>query len=147
LAEWHLKELDGTLAAYGWKVVANLPGDDHRVSATWAIERGSARFFLDFQGFDEIERLPVERAYGVRVREHGELGLSFGGKASEARPNRKWAKDLAGFIDGIGRLERQIAVDETTKPIRPLPQTGPKSASEALAEDREDRELIRRPRS
>ena len=35
MARWHLDELRSALERKGWRVVAQLPGDDYRVAATW----------------------------------------------------------------------------------------------------------------
>ena len=50
----HLLALEEALASKGWRVVAVLPGDDYRISATWQVERGGgqSRLFIDFDGLE-----------------------------------------------------------------------------------------------
>jgi len=34
-ADWHLKELRASLEKRGWRVAAELPGDDRTISGSW----------------------------------------------------------------------------------------------------------------
>jgi hypothetical protein len=93
MANWHLDELENALAHRGWQIVARLPGDDYRVSATWQIERGNdARSVLiDFDGLDDLKTLPIERSYACRQRGHRN-SLYFGRKSAH------WTNELARFV-------------------------------------------------
>jgi hypothetical protein len=93
VADWHLRELERELARRGWRIEAVLPGDDYRVSASWKITRGDAEHFLDFQGLDDLETLPLDEAYGVDIRGR-EGGLYFGKRPSETHPSRHWPEEL-----------------------------------------------------
>jgi hypothetical protein len=52
--EWHLRELKAQLARGGWQVVGVHDGDEHRVSASWEIERGKQHLFLDFEAIGAV---------------------------------------------------------------------------------------------
>jgi hypothetical protein len=58
------------LEARGWRIVAELSGDDYRVSATWEIERSTQRpsVFIDFDRLDDLITLPLEQSYGCCIR-------------------------------------------------------------------------------
>ena len=98
MADWHLRELEEGLTRRGWRIDTVLPGNDYDISASWKIVRGDAERLLDFEGLDDLDTLPLERAYGVRVRDREESGLYFGKQSSDARPNRPWEHDLDAFV-------------------------------------------------
>ncbi len=87
----------------GWEIVRVLPGDDYRVSATWEIERGHVRHLIDFDGLDDMETLPLDRAYGCRLRTGGGSRLYLGKGATEAHPRRSWGPDLDAFVAALDR--------------------------------------------
>lgn len=99
MSNQHLKELRSALECNHWRVVAELPGNDQVVSAVWRIARpdGSCPVHVEFEGLSEMEVLPIDKAYGVNVREVPEV------KAYFARPSRTWPSELGQFIS---RLER-----------------------------------------
>jgi hypothetical protein len=101
VAEWHLQQLESQLVKHGWRIAEIHGGDGYRVSATWEIVRGDARVLLDFEGLDDMMTLPLEDAYAVHVRDGERLGLYFGKKPSEARPNRSWDDDLLAFVAAL----------------------------------------------
>jgi len=104
MADWHLREIEERLMKRGWRVAAIHDGDGYRISASWEIERGESRLFLDFQGLDDLQTLPIERAYAVKVRSHPECDLGLGKKPTEARPNRMWEEELAAFVASLEAL-------------------------------------------
>jgi hypothetical protein len=104
VADWHLRELEDRLAKRGWKILSVHDGDGYRVSASWEIGRGDRRLFLDFQGFDDMAVLPLERAYAVDVRGHPSCDLYFGKRPTEARPNRSWEEDVTAFVAALDGL-------------------------------------------
>ena len=101
MAEWHLRELEDRLARRGWRIARVFPGDDYRISATWEIERGGLRHLVDFEGLDDMETLPVDRAYACHLRTREGAGLYFGKKPSGAYPNRGWDDDLNAFVAAL----------------------------------------------
>ena len=107
MAEWHLREIRNALEARGWRIVAQHPGDDYRVSATWEIERSTKEspVFLDFEGLDDLITLPLEQSYSCRIRGHNSLGLDFGRKgAGGSRRRQKWQSDLQQFLNELDRV-------------------------------------------
>ena len=39
MAQWHLDEIRAALEKRGWRLTAELPGNDYNISATWQFER------------------------------------------------------------------------------------------------------------
>ena len=71
MALWHLQELQSALEQRGWRLSQELPGDDHKISATWLLTRSGAppnELHLDFEGLDEKRVLPLAEAYACQVR-------------------------------------------------------------------------------
>ena len=106
MAEWHLDELRGALARRGWRIAAELPGNDYDVSAAWLLERsGSASLVIEFQGLDDLLTLPLTDAYGCRARGHPGVSMYFGrkGQAGSTRQG-SWAAELSGFVQRLDSL-------------------------------------------
>ncbi|MEO7715830.1 MAG: hypothetical protein ABIY70_06500 [Capsulimonas sp.] len=101
MADWHLKELDEALSAKGWRIVAHHPGDDYNVSASWEVQR-STRFpsvFIDFDGFDDMVCLPLEKAIGCDIRDLPTPSLYFRSR------NAKWSEELRAFVKALDASE------------------------------------------
>lgn len=106
MAEWHLREIRNALEARGWRIVAQHPGDDYYVSASWEIERSTKgpTVFLDFSGLDDMITLPLEQSYACHIRGHNSLGLEFRRKGEGgSRRRQKWHSDLKDFL---GELDK-----------------------------------------
>lgn len=112
MSQPHLQALERALIRKGWRIVAVLPGNDYNVSATWQIQRGTSdpTLFIDFDGLDDMECLPLEESYGcqVRGRPAGDesAGLYF------RRPNRSrplWEQDLAAFVLALDKADDTAA--------------------------------------
>lgn len=95
----HLRELRAALEQNHWTVVEELPGNDFDISGVWRIARpdGSQVFYLEFQGRDDLRALPMEDAYGIKIREAPEVGAYF------ARVGRTWPAELGRFISNLNR--------------------------------------------
>ena len=103
MATWHLEELRNALERKGWRVVAELPGDDYRVSATWELQRsGDPRsLVIDFDGLDDMKTLPLDESYACSVR-GTDHSLSFsrrGETGSDARA--RWRDQLSAFVESF----------------------------------------------
>src|SRR5262245_97098 len=72
MAQWHLDELRRGLERFGWRMVAELPGDDVRVSGSWQLLRGNdpSVLTIDFDGLDGtgLHCLPMQESYACRIR-------------------------------------------------------------------------------
>jgi hypothetical protein len=96
----HLDALEQALARKGWRVVAVHPGNDYSVSGTWEIQRSTSdpSLFIDFDGLDDLECLPLDQSHGCQLRGHHLVSLYF-------RPINKsrqlWEQDLAGFVRSL----------------------------------------------
>jgi hypothetical protein len=95
MAEWHLRDLRNALARRGWTIVAEHPGDDARVSASWEVRRSTkdSTLFIDFHGLDDLRCLPIIESYACRVR--AGAGLYFG------RPGDRWRQALNEFVRSL----------------------------------------------
>src|SRR5436190_22721353 len=98
MAQWHLASLKEALGKAGWHVTEELPGNDYDISGSWRIQRGNEKgsVHIDFDGLDDMEALPMTRAYACRLREKSGLSLYFG-------KQRSWEAGLAAFISALDR--------------------------------------------
>jgi hypothetical protein len=98
VAEWHLEELRSALERRGWRIVEH-PGDDYRVSGSWELRRsGDAEArWIDFDGLDDLQTLPMDRSFACRVRGSASVSLYF----RRARSNDLWTKELATLVQAL----------------------------------------------
>jgi hypothetical protein len=102
MAQWHLDELRRRLERFGWRIVAELPGDDVRISGSWRLERARdpSILIIDFEGLDGsgLRCLPMNESYGCRIR-HTRHGLYFGRRGTRSSFVRtRWLGELTAFI-------------------------------------------------
>jgi hypothetical protein len=97
MSESHLTDLRKALEQNHWVVTKEQNGNGYDISSIWVVESpdGSHRFHLEFEGFDDLQVLPINRAYGCRVQEKHEIGAYF------ARVGRSWPSELARFIQDL----------------------------------------------
>jgi hypothetical protein len=97
MSNQHLRDIKAVLERNHWRVQDELSGDDHGTSAVWRVARpdGADAFHLEFQGLDDMETRPIERAYGINVREAPEIAAYL------ARVSRTWPTELAQFIANL----------------------------------------------
>lgn len=110
MARWHLDELRDALERKGWRVVAELPGDDYRVSATWELQRsGDPRSLLiDFDGLDDLNVLPLDESYACRVR-GTDCSLYFGRRGETGSAKRThWRDELKAFVESFNTEESHL---------------------------------------
>src|SRR6185295_9487038 len=103
MADWHLKELRNELEKRGWVIIAELPGDNYAISASWEIQRSNKEpsVFIDFEGLDDMATLPIERSYGCHIRPGKSPCLYFGRRGEKKSVRRRsWAKELMQFVEG-----------------------------------------------
>jgi len=104
MARWHLDELRTALEGIGWRIAAELPGDDYRVSATWELRRSGypAGAVVDFEGLDDLKVLPIEQSYGCHTR-GAEHSLYFRRRGQSGSPARaRWRRELDSFVKSVG---------------------------------------------
>ncbi len=103
MAEWHLKDLQTALACAGWRVEAELPGNDYNISGTWKVTRGkSEEIFIDFDGLDDMATLPIEQSYGCGVRGRPAPKLYFGRMGAKGSDQRTgWQSVLRKFVSEL----------------------------------------------
>jgi len=103
MAQWHLDELRAALEKRGWRVAAELPGDDYKISATWELKHGNdARTLLvDLDGLDEKKVLPPTESYSCTLR-GTQHSLYFRRRGTtEPTARERWRKDLSAFVEAI----------------------------------------------
>jgi len=107
MPDWHLQEIRDALESRGWRFVAEHPGDNYRISATWQIERSTKKpIFIDFEGLDDLITLPLEQSYGCKVRGSDSHGLYFGRQGVGGSGRRqKWQQDLQQFLVELDSFE------------------------------------------
>lgn len=108
MAQWHLDELRTALEWEGWRVTAELPGNDYDISGTWELRRsGDPRVLLiDFEGMDDKRVLPLRESYACRTRITGQ-SLHFRRRGdSGSRARARWHGELIAFIEAIS--ERSV---------------------------------------
>ena len=103
MADWHLRELRASLEKRGWRVAAELPGDDRAISGSWEMKRaGDTRdLMIDFEGLDEKRVLPMPESYACRARgtSHTLYFSRRGEGGSKAR--KRWNSELAAFVAAV----------------------------------------------
>ena len=107
MAEWHLNKLRAALERRGWHIVAELPGNDYDISAIWEIQRSAKRpsLFIEFDGLDDMETLPIDQSYGCRTQGNKSLSLYFGKRGDNGSRKREvWQKKLQHFIEGLDEI-------------------------------------------
>jgi hypothetical protein len=99
MADWHLDYLERALNSQGWRVVAIHPGNDYDLSGSWEIERSATdpTHFIDLDGLDDMQCLPMSESYGCQLRGRPDASLYF-------RRNRSltlWQFELNEFVKRI----------------------------------------------
>jgi hypothetical protein len=99
---WHLEELRNDLEQRGWRVSEH-PGDDHSISGSWELERSTnrPRLWIDFEGLDDLNCLPMPQSYGCSVRSDRLICLYFRKQRSRAI----WDRELTGFVAALDRID------------------------------------------
>ena len=106
MAQWHLDDLRRTLERSGWRIVAELPGDDIRISGSWRLERSRdpSVIMIDFEGMDGtgLRCLPMNKSYACRIR-GTQHTLYFGRRSRpKSRARARWLQALASFAEAGG---------------------------------------------
>jgi hypothetical protein len=101
MAKWHLEQLQLALERKGWRIVAEYPGDEDHIAATWEIERSNNEkpILIDFVCLGATNTMQVEQSDYCSVRRSESLSLHFqkqGYRGSERR--QAWQSDLCQFI-------------------------------------------------
>ena|SRR5438132_8935710 len=100
MGDTHFDELRKALERRGWKVISEEDGDGYRISRVWRIQRSSRAEVTDilFEGFDDLQVLPMPQAYACRVKDRKDISIYFGSM-------KEFRKALPGFISGLDILE------------------------------------------
>lgn len=99
----HILDLRKRLEASGWTLATEGAGDGRAVSAIWVIvdRSGKRTYRIVFEGMDEREVLPIERAYACHVHEAPRLSLYFAGF------HGPWKDAARTFVDALDRVQGQ----------------------------------------
>lgn len=100
---WHQEELRNALDRRGWRIVAEHPGNDYSISGSWELERSTnrPRLWVDFEGLDDLNCLPMAQSYCCSVRGVEGVGLYFRKQRSRAI----WMRELAEFIAALEEID------------------------------------------
>ena len=100
VGDTHLNELREALEEKGWLVLSEKEGDGYRLSRVWQIQRSTkaAATELLFDGLDDLQVLPIERAYACHVADKKNLSIYFGSM-------KEFRKALPTFVAGLDGLE------------------------------------------
>jgi hypothetical protein len=102
MSEITLKQLRNTLERNHWIVFDELPGDDYKYSGFWKIARpdNSSPLTIAFNGLDDMETYPMDKAYGFEIVEYPEVSAYMG-----KHTTKSWAKELQKFMDNINGIQ------------------------------------------
>jgi hypothetical protein len=102
MAEWHLTELRNELEKKGWRIIAEHPSPNLYISGSWEVQRNPsmASIFIDFEGIDDLNTLPMNESYGCNIRNHEPSGLYFSkrGEKSDSNKRKIWKSNLTDFV-------------------------------------------------
>src|SRR5262245_1818900 len=116
MADWHFDELRHALGRHGWRVTAELPGNDRHISGTWELRRaGDARvLFIDFDGVDVLRTLPMKESYACRARDTAHSLYFRRRGVSGSRPRALWRQERSAFVEALD--ERAESWRRTVRP-------------------------------
>jgi hypothetical protein len=106
MAVWHLEELRTALENRGWRLIAQLPGPDHNVSAVWLLKRSpnEPTAQIAFDGLDDMSTLSPEESYGCRLIGNEKVSLYFKKRSRDDGPrHRIWRKQLEDFVARVDK--------------------------------------------
>jgi hypothetical protein len=105
MATWHINEIKRMLEDSEMMISSKLDGNDYDVSETWVIcTKEGKQYFLDFEGLDDEDVLPLEKSYGLKIRGDSSPGLYIPKRKprdSRPRSEKTWSKDLHKFIEKL----------------------------------------------
>ena len=110
MAYGHLDELRVVLERCGWRLIEDRSGDDYRIAVPWVVERTcrGPNVILDFDGLDDLQVLPLDKAYACHVRGNRALALYFSRRGVKGSSKRSsWKEELRDFVDSLGRLVQE----------------------------------------
>lgn len=83
-------------------MIAELVGNDCDISGSWQIQRSTRKrpLHVDFEGLDDMQTLPMDRAYACHVRERRKLSLYFSRQ-------RTWDVGLKTFISELDKMDHE----------------------------------------
>lgn len=112
MAEWHLNELRNELEKKGWRIIAEHPSHHLYVSGFWEIQRNPSMspIFIDFEGVDDLNTLPMNESHGCDIRNHEADGLYFSKRGEISDSNRRtiWKGNLVNFVNQLDTLREHV---------------------------------------
>jgi hypothetical protein len=96
MSECNIEELNKSLEKNNWKIIEDIPGNDYGISLSWKIQRSNQEepTIIDFEGFDDLITLPIEKSYGCNIRGKN-IMLYF----RKLRSKSIWNQELENFIN------------------------------------------------
>ncbi|WP_144395665.1 hypothetical protein [Pleionea sediminis] len=102
MSEITLKQLRNTLERNHWKILDELPGDDYKYSGFWKIARpdNSSSLTIAFNGLDDMQTYPMEKAYGFELVEDSSVSAYMG-----KHTTKSWPEELQKFIEQLNEFK------------------------------------------
>lgn len=93
MTQRHLDDLENALNRSHWIVSERLPSNNYEISGYWTICRpdGSHQTTLSFDGLDDLNTLPMDKAFGCNAKSIEGASLHFSKGSS-------WNQNLREFI-------------------------------------------------
>lgn len=112
MGDTHLKLLEQRLEEKGWSIVDRGSGDGYRVSGSWTIQRSKKKegIVLEFDGFDDMKTLPLEKAYACAVKGKNDESIYFGSM-------KEFEKKLPSFLEELDLLEETLKYNQSVGQI------------------------------
>ncbi len=102
MGDTHLNELRRALQDKGWRVLSEREGDGYKISRAWQIQRSTTAAVTEllFDGLDDLQVLPIERAYACHVAGRRSVSIYFGSM-------KEFWKALPTFMSRLDSLENE----------------------------------------
>ena len=96
----HLRMLRKALEDSHWVVLEEFPGNNYEMSGIWKVGRpnGDSPISLAFEGLDDLDTLPIEKAYACHMVGNNEIALYFG------KVGKSFPTELPVFIEALSRV-------------------------------------------
>ncbi|MFN8576309.1 MAG: hypothetical protein U0354_05585 [Candidatus Sericytochromatia bacterium] len=99
MSNWHFKDLEKKLINNSWVILEEIYNTEHKnIISSWKIQNLKSKEirFIDFIGFDDLEKFPIEKAYCCCLR-NTNIDLYF----RKFRVKNIWHKELLSFIEKL----------------------------------------------
>ena len=96
--DYHLNDLRRELNSSDWEIFEESSGNGYDISGSWRIRKQGMEYTLCFYGLDDLECLPLEKAYACYLAENKKISLYF------SRKSRSWSNEVIGFLKELNQV-------------------------------------------